>query len=89
MKFSHAPGGDRIAHFTGRHKPVHGGLAAAVQAADTREMSNPDPLQEVRLSFMRNQYCEKDLTNDYSLAIERLVGFNKKEAMPQETSSCS
>jgi len=47
---------DRIAHFPGRHKPVHGGLAAAVQAADTREMSNPAPLLEARLSFIRNQY---------------------------------
>ena len=47
--------GDRVAHFTGRHKPVHGGLAAAVQAVDTREMSNPIPLLEARLSFVRNQ----------------------------------
>jgi len=31
-------------------------FAAAVQAADTREMSNPAPLLEVRLSFIRNQY---------------------------------
>ncbi len=46
---------DRIAHFTGRHKPVHGGKAYAVLAADTREMSNPAPLLEARLSFIGNQ----------------------------------
>jgi len=36
-------------------------LAAAVQAADTREMSNPVPLQEVRLSFIRNQIVKVNL----------------------------
>ncbi len=25
---------------TGHHKPIHGGFAAAIQAADTRETSN-------------------------------------------------
>ena len=37
---------DRIAHFTGRHKPAHGGVSAAVRAADSREMSNPSPFAD-------------------------------------------
>jgi len=59
---------DRIAHFTGRHKPVHGGLAAAVQTADTREMSNPAPLLEVRLSFIRNQFENRHREKRYTAA---------------------
>jgi len=33
----------RAALFTGRHKPIHGGFAAAVRAAETREKSHPPP----------------------------------------------
>ncbi|MEE4241758.1 MAG: hypothetical protein V2I36_09830, partial [Desulfopila sp.] len=35
----------RITLFTGRHKPIRGGLTAAVLAADTREKSDPAPLK--------------------------------------------
>jgi hypothetical protein len=48
----------RITLFTGRHKPIHGGLTAAVLAADTREKSNPAPLKITMLSFRGNQENE-------------------------------
>ena len=37
------PGVRRVV-FLGRHKPVPGGLAAAVRAADTHENNTADPL---------------------------------------------
>ena len=47
--------GNRIAHFTGRHKPVHGGLAATVQAADPSKCATLPPLLEAGLRFIGNQ----------------------------------
>ena len=45
----------RDALFSGRHKPIPGGLTAAVQAADTREMSDPSQLDFDMLSIGGNQ----------------------------------
>ena len=42
LKFSTSYLG-RVISFTGRHKPIPGGLTVAVQATDTRETSNPTP----------------------------------------------
>ncbi len=41
--------------FSGRHKPIPGGLAAAVQAAGTHEKSDPSPLNFDMLSIAGNK----------------------------------
>lgn len=44
-----------LTRFTGRHKPVPGGLTVAVLATDTRETGRPNPFRLKRLKFMGNQ----------------------------------
>ncbi len=40
---------------SGRHKPVHGGFAAAVRAAETREKSSPDLELRIRGNQKKKQ----------------------------------
>ena len=41
----------RVTLFSGRHKPIPGGLTAAIQAVDTHEKSDPSPLNFDMLSI--------------------------------------
>jgi len=42
--------------FTGRHKPIHGGLTVPIQDTDTREKGGHDSSLRAKLRFSGNQY---------------------------------
>jgi len=48
-----------LTRFTGRHKPVPGGLTVAIQATDTRETGDADIFRHRLLNFSGNHknYC--------------------------------
>ena len=66
---------------SGRHKPVHGGFAAAVRAAETREKSSPD--LELRIRGNQETFYESIIQDNLvkSWYVEDRA-FSKSEFMP-------